>query len=124
MPPEVPFIDHRLRMGWDEELGYGVYALEPIPKGRFVEMAPVILMDHMPEGELSKYVILWSDSMIAVPLGWTMLYNHSDENCCDFCVNYEHRFLSIITVKDVASGQQLTVNYGPEWFSSRGMEKK
>ena len=52
-----------------------------------------------------------------------MLYNHSDNNCCEYSMNVHDRLFAIVSVKDIIPGQQITVNYGPEWFSSRGMEK-
>lgn len=119
----VPFIDHRLKIGWDEKLGYGVFALEPIPEGQFIEIAPVIIIESMPKNEFSGYVFAWTDGKLATSLGWTMIYNHSDNNCCEFSTNAQHKLLAIITTKDIIAGQQLTVNYGPDWFSSRNMEK-
>lgn len=123
MEETAPFIDKRLRVGWDSRFGYGVFAVESIPKDQFIEMAPVILLDSMPEDNLSKYVFAWRDGRLAISLGWTMLYNHSDNNCCEFSINTQHKLLAIITLKNIEVGQQLTVNYGPDWFSSRNMEK-
>lgn len=117
-----PFIDPRLKMGWNERIGYGVFADKHISKGEFVEMAPVLVADKMPDGDLAKYVMAW-EGKIALPLGWTMLYNHSDENSCDMVANFQDRLLAIVTKRDMAPGEQLTVDYGPDWFSSRGMEK-
>lgn len=121
MREHQPYIDQRLCVGWSDTLGYGVFAKAPIKKFEFVEVAPVILCDQKGD-EIMKYAIIWGDKL-ALALGWTMLYNHSDNNSCDFSVNMHERLLGIMTVRDIEEGQQLTVNYGPEWFSSRGMEK-
>lgn len=119
----LPFIDPRLKMGWDENIGHGVFCSAPIKKGEFVEIAPVVIIDKMPEDfTMAKYVIAWGGK-IGLPLGWTMLYNHSDDNCCEYCVNIYEGLLAIVAMKDIGEGRQLTVNYGPDWFSSRGMEK-
>ena len=118
----LPFVDRRLRIKRDEVVGHGVFAEESIPKGEFVEIAPVVVMDKMPEGDLSNYVVAWNGK-IAVPLGWTMLYNHSDDNSCEYSVNLHDGLFGIMTVRDVLPGEQMTVNYGPNWFPSRGIEK-
>lgn len=118
----LPFIDPRLKIRWNEQIGYGVFADKPISKGEFVEMAPVVVSDKMPEGDLAKYVVAW-EGKIAFPLGWTMIYNHSDENSCEMVSNFQDRLLAIVSNRDIRSGQQLTVNYGPYWFVSRNIEK-
>lgn len=119
-PP--PFIDPRLKIGWSERLGYGVFADKLISKNEFIEMAPVIVADKMPEDDLSKYIIAW-EGRLALPLGWTMIYNHSDENSCELVANFQSRLLAVVAIRDIQAGEQLTVNYGPNWFSSRGIEK-
>lgn len=121
----LPFVDPRLEVRWTGDMGHGVFAKEPIPKDKFIEIAPVVVFDQkeLAGGELTNYTMAWRDKM-AVGLGWTMVYNHSDKNNCEFSVNHHDGLLAIITVGDVAADEQLTVNYGPTWFSSRNMEKK
>jgi SET domain-containing protein len=124
MKEYVPFIDKRLIMGWTEELGYGVYAQESIEANKFIEISPVVVCDNdvFKFENLSKYMISWNNK-VAVPLGWTMLYNHSDKNCSDFSCNYYENLLAIVTNREIKKGEQVTVNYGPLWFSSRGISK-
>lgn len=123
---ELPFIDKRLSMGRLEGFGLGVLANARIEAGTFVEIAPVVVCETnviASDQEAFKYVIAWDDGL-AIPLGWTMIYNHSDDNNCEFSTNIHGRLLAIIATRDISQGEQLTVNYGPNWFSSRGMEKK
>lgn len=124
MNKHSPFIDARLFVGWKSDLGHGVFTKTAIANQTFVEMAPAILF--MPDGKadenLMNYVIAW-EGKLAVGLGWTMLYNHSDENNCVFSTNYENKLIAIVAIRDIDAGEQLTVNYGPDWFLSRNMEK-
>ena len=124
MSEHLPFIDSRLRVGWIDGLGHGIFTTADIEKNTFVEVSPVVICqtEAMKDPSLSKYVILWSDN-VAMGLGWTMIYNHSDENCCEFSCNRHNGLMAILTIRDIKAGEQLTVNYGPYWFSSRGMEK-
>lgn len=119
-----PFIDSRLFVGWKNELGYGVFTNRAIENQTFVEMAPAVVFmpEEKPDEGLMRYVIAW-ENKLAVGLGWTMLYNHSDDNNCVFSTNYEHSLVAIVAIRDIDAGEQLTVNYGPDWFPSRGMEK-
>ena len=118
----MPFINENLYLDWKDGLGYGVFTKEPIKKNEFVEIAPVIVSDFLEDRELMKYVISWGKKM-AMPLGWTMLYNHSDKNSCEFSMNIHDGLLAIVSLRDILAGEQLTVNYGPNWFSSRQIEK-
>lgn len=118
-----PFIDPRIRIGRDQRMGNGVFSSAQISKGEFLEIAPVVIMERMPEDKnLANYVVAWNGKF-AVPLGWTMLYNHSDDNCCEYSVNFHDSLFAIIAVRDIEAGEQLTVNYGPDWFTSRNMQK-
>lgn len=110
-------------MGWDDITGHGVYARSAIPSGEFVEVAPVVVTETMPEDDnLARYAIAWNGHF-GIPLGWTGLYNHSDNNSCAYSSNFHDSLLGIMTLRDIAAGEQLTVNYGPDWFQSRKIEK-
>lgn len=122
----VPFIDSRLHIQWDEKFGFGVYAKENIPNGIYVEMAPAIVFErsaHSITAPFLKYALAWHNETLALPLGWIGIYNHSDENNCHFSTNIVDELIGILTVKDILKEEQLTVNYGPDWFSSRQIEK-
>lgn len=126
MKDYLPFIDKRLSIERFGDIGMGVVAKETIEIGIFVEVAPVVVCDNnsiASDREAFKYVIAWGDRL-ALPMGWTMFYNHSDNNNCEFSINIHDGLLAIMTIKEVKQGEQMTVNYGPNWFSSRGIEKK
>lgn len=125
MSDHFPFIDKRLVVRKAGDLGLGVFAAENIESGIFVEIAPVIICSTnavAADSEIFKYVIAWNNGL-AIPLGWTMVYNHSDDNNCEFSINVHDRLLAITTVRTIDQGEQVTVNYGHNWFASRGIEK-
>ena len=99
----MPFINENLYLDWKDGLGYGVFTKEPIKKNEFVEIAPVIVSDFLEDRELMKYVISWGKKM-AMPLGWTMLYNHSDKNSCEFSMNIHDGLLAIVSLRDILAG--------------------
>lgn len=119
----VPFIDKRLYLR-KTDLGYGIFTEEEIEENKFIEIAPVIICEKeiVKFTNLSNYIISWNGK-VGVPLGWTMLYNHSDKNSCDFSSNYYENLLAIITNRKIKKDEQITVNYGSAWFKSRGIEK-
>jgi hypothetical protein len=124
MSEYLPFIDARLHMAWVEGVGHGIFTRDAIKSQSFVEIAPVV--DFMPDctvdPNLMKYVVSW-EGRLAVSLGWTMMYNHSDNNNCVFSMNFYDKMIAIMAVRDIRPSEQLTVNYGPDWFSSRAIEK-
>lgn len=125
MIENAPFLDSRLFMKWTKEFGHGVFTRENIPNNTFVEIAPVVVFDPkevIDGSEVMNYVVSW-ETNLAIPLGWTMVYNHSDESNCVFSMNSCEKLMAIVTIKEIKANEQLTVNYGPDWFSSRGMEK-
>lgn len=118
-----PFIDKRLHIK-STDLGYGIFTNDFIESGTFVEMAPVIICSEpLVDQNIFKYVLAWDNNNLAIPLGWTGLYNHSDNNSCEFSTNWQYGLLAVITLRDIKKDEQLTVSYGSEWFSSRGLEK-
>jgi uncharacterized protein len=126
MKDNIPFLDKRLSIEWFENVGLGVVAGADIEKGIFIEVAPVVVCDNnsiASDKEAFKYVIAWNDKL-AVPLGWTMIYNHSDNNNCEFSTNIHDNLLAIMTIRKIERGEQITVNYGDHWFSSRGIKKE
>ena len=97
----IPFIDKRLYLQ-KTNIGHGVFAEEDIEENKFIEIAPVIVCekDIIKFENLSNYIISWNGK-VGVPLGWTMLYNHSDQNSCDFSSNYYENLLAIITNRKI-----------------------
>lgn len=119
-----PFIDRRIFIKEIPKLRYGVFAKEDIEENKFIEIAPVVVCEktliRMPN--LNNYILSWNGN-VAVPLGWTGIYNHSDKNNCDFSANYYDNLLGIVTNKIIKKGDQLTVNYGKTWFEERRLGK-
>ena len=135
------YIDSRLEVLWIPEIsGRGVFARQSIQAGTVVETAPVVVYPEQimamaiwllqAEGMkssdfvLDQYTAKWFEDGVALPLGWTAVYNHSDRNNCQFLADRESRTISILTLRDVAAGEQCTVSYGADWFAQKGYVKK
>ena len=54
-------------------------------------------------------------------LGYGMLYNHSYEANCEY-VQDGPRVITFVTTRDVDPGEELTIDYGEEWWSTRNLE--
>ena len=130
-----PFIDERLEIRWIDSIqGWGVFANQPINSGALIEVAPVVVYprkianvslwacqaEGIPDKDLKidQYSLEWQGNN-AFPLGWTGIYNHSDNPNCRFYADYKLSLLGIVTLQEVAADTQLLISYGQTWFESK-----
>ena len=108
--------------------GRGVVALRDCPAGTEVERAPVIVV---PKADLlvraggrtvlDEYLLYWSDEPgreAAMGGGLLMFYNHGNDPNVEFRDGPEPETMSVVTLRAVAEGEELTYDYGiPLWFA-------
>jgi SET domain-containing protein len=54
-------------------------------------------------------------------LGYGMLYNHSYEPNCEY-IQEAPRVIKFVTLRPVEAGEELTIDYGEEWWETRNRE--
>jgi uncharacterized protein len=110
--------------------GRGVFAAEAMAAGEVVEVAPVIVV---PAGErelleassLRDHWYGWTDDGdMAVAFGHASFYNHAEDPTCDYEAHEVLDALVLVLRRDVAAGEELTIDYtgGGEqelWFDPR-----
>lgn len=110
--------------------GRGVFTTEPIERGSVIEIAPVIVLDAADRVQIEKsllydYIFEWGDDLkqAAVALGYVSIYNHSLAANCSYEMDFEYQTITIKTLSDIASGEELFINYNgegatadPDWF--------
>ena len=98
--------------------GMGVFASRRIPIDELVEICPILKLlkhEYTSKGVLADY-IFGENTLL---LGYGCLYNHSSlPNAVqkmrdDTCV--------IRAVCDIQEGEEILIDYGRSWWSSRGM---
>jgi uncharacterized protein len=104
-------------------LGRGVFATRHFAEGDVVETCPTV---QVPDGEvtggLRDYVfssVKRGDVVLA--LGYGMLYNHS----ADPNVEYEQEDpaeITFLALRSVRPGDELTIDYGQDWWDTRDIE--
>jgi hypothetical protein len=104
--------------------GRGVFAARAFAADEKVEVCPSIEVPRSETtGVLADYVFDSASGRKAVllVLGYGMLYNHSyDPN-----VEYEQDDDGVVTfyaMRAIAPGEELTITYGREWWTERGIE--
>ncbi len=110
--------------------GRGVIATAAITKGELIERSPVLPIGTV-ESEspgLNDYSFAWGEDVegfeagkeCAVGLGYLSLYNHSDTSNVSLTRHYDENEMSIRALRDIAEGEELTINYDvPLWFEEK-----
>ena len=102
--------------------GRGVFTSIALKADTEVEESPVIVMTkndriHLDMTLLHDYIFEWGPQQeeCCMALGLVPIYNHSYESNCDYFMDFEAQTIMIRTVKDIAAGEELTINYNGDW---------
>lgn len=130
-----PGIWSPIRLGKSTIHGWGVFADGLISLGQTIETAPGILINQnlvkasyylmRMEGisdemlKIDQYATSWDEDHIFLPLGWVGLYNHSENPSACFSQNLENQTISVISLRQIFSGEEITVNYGENWWNNK-----
>lgn len=104
------------------QMGRGVFTLEPLEAETVVEVSPVVVLSAeerklIDQTLLHNYIFEWGDdrSQCCVALGYVSVYNHSYASNCEYEMDYESQMIKIKTVRAVAAGEELFINYNGNW---------
>ncbi len=111
--------------------GRGAVAATAIAAGDILERSPVLplaLKDSECPG-LNDYSLAWGEDVpgfqkgkeCAIGLGYLSLYNHSEAPNVTFDHHYDDNEISVLARRDIAAGEELTIDYGvPLWWEKTG----
>ncbi|MEO8960942.1 MAG: SET domain-containing protein [Ginsengibacter sp.] len=102
--------------------GRGVFTAEKINKGIVIEVAPVLVMSHedkllVDRTLLYDYIFDWGNdkNKCCIALGLVSIYNHSYTSNCEYFMDFKEDTIQIKTVREIQSGEELTINYNGDW---------
>lgn len=112
--------------------GKGVYTASPIPANTTIEISPVLVFTEKDRGLIEttllyNYIFEWGNDCKqgALGMGYISMYNHSYNANCVYEMDYDECVMTISTVKDIAAGEELFINYNavhndetPVWFET------
>ena len=115
------FYDIEIRQ--THEKGRGVFALERINAFQTIESAPVIVMTAqdrklLDQTLLHDYIFEWTpngEQQCIMALGNVPIYNHSYASNAEYAMDYEAQTISIQSVREIAVGEEITINYNGDW---------
>ena len=109
-----------------EKRGRGVFTNETIPANTIIEISPVIVMSSEDRSTLDKtllhdYIFEWGEdnSKCCMSLGYVPIYNHASPSNCEYDMDFENDLIRIKTVRDIAAGEELFINYNGDWDDAR-----
>ena len=102
--------------------GKGVFTEKAIPANTVVEVAPVIVLGAEDRKRIEKtklffYIFEWGDDIKQgiVALGYVSMYNHESPSNCEYEMDFKKETISIKTMRKIAAGEELTINYSAGW---------
>jgi SET domain-containing protein len=106
-----------------KEKGRGVFAQEAIPAYQCIETAPVIVMSAaerilLDQTMLHDYIFEWTPNgqqQCIMALGNVPIYNHAYASNAEYAMDYETQNISIMSVRPIAAGEEITINYNGDW---------
>ena len=98
-----------------------MFAQRRFGEGDVIETCPTVLLpDDEVDGRLRDYVFAAQQAgKVMLAMGYAMLYNHSEDP------NVFHRsagrmLIEMVALRDIPRGEELTHDYGPEYWIDRG----
>ncbi|RFM28892.1 SET domain-containing protein [Deminuibacter soli] len=104
-----------------EKGGRGVFTSKKIPVGTVLEISPVLVLTAkeratIEDTKLYNYIFEWGDNrkQAGLALGYISMYNHDYKANCVYEMDYENALMTIKTVKPIAKGDELCINYNAD----------
>jgi SET domain-containing protein len=101
--------------------GRGVFAVRSFKEGEVVETCPAVSVpDDDVDGLVRDYVFsAMHRGKVLLVLGYGMLYNHSAEPNV-FTRSGGRLLIEFVALRDIEAGEELTHDYGAEYWHDRG----
>ncbi|CAF3810653.1 unnamed protein product [Rotaria sp. Silwood1] len=112
------FISSSLTIKNAKGKGRGVFATQPIAASTVIEISPVLVFVEKETADAEKtllynYFFEWGKNKKkrGLGMGYISMYNHSYDANCLYEQDYKDATISIMTIKDIAAGEELCINY-------------
>jgi SET domain-containing protein len=126
MQKKLTYLHPALYVAVVKDRGRGVFTAEALAAQTVVERAPVIVMNAEARPLLDKtllhdYIFEWGENgkSCGMALGYVSLYNHLYTSNCEYEMNFRKAIITVRTVRDIAAGEELFINYNGDWNNEK-----
>ncbi len=113
--------------------GLGIFSTEDIKTDELIERCPLVPLAfrsrYHTDPQIYRYLYTQPlcpcqeckrhGFVLHMALGYGMIYNHQDEPNAVWKFNWEHSYADVIANKDILAGEEIYVNYGPNYFKDK-----
>jgi len=122
----------KIRLDYSPIHGKGVFATEIIEQGELIERCPMKIMGF--RMNYHKDPVIWSymfthacpcdeckrhGGHFLMVMGYGQIYNHQEENSASISFDLKNEVADITALKRIEKGEEIFVNYGPNYFKNR-----
>ena len=104
--------------------GFGVFAARDFQPDEVVEKCPCVVAPNDAWGDAVEDYIFSRGGKSAMALGPGSLFNHSDDPCARHELTTGLKMMNVIATKPIAKDSEITISYGPEYWSTRSKKPK
>jgi hypothetical protein len=117
-----------------EDIGIGVFTTKDINEGDIIERIRTIeltnraryqhddtIINYMLTDYCSCRECIIHGPRVKIMTGFGCFYNHQNDSSqnCQWIISTPYNFLDIVATKDIKAGQELFLDYGPDYFKKR-----
>jgi hypothetical protein len=131
--PRIELPAHtKIRLGYSEIQGRGVFATGDIEEGELIERCPMVplswRMKYHHDPVIWKYCFTHScpcprcdehGGLFLMVLGYGQIYNHQDANNAKINFDLKNSVADIVALESISKGSEIFVNYGKDYFKNR-----
>ena len=116
------FIADCLFVDVTSQMGRGVFTADALEANIIIEVSPVLVMTQaerklLDQTKLHDYIFEWGPDLnqVCAAWGYVSLYNHKFGSNCEYYMDFERDMIMVRTVRDIAAGEELFINYNGDW---------
>ena len=104
--------------------GWGVFATKNIRKGEIIEQCPFLITFIENHKKMNDYIFYRTPKTGIIMLGYGSVYNHTHDHNADHIEDTEKNLIEIIANRNIKKGEEISLDYGTEYFNHRRMKVK
>jgi len=114
----------KITIGKSKLGGLGIFARKKFMPGEFIDASPCLVKPNGDWGKAAEDYLFSRGRASALPLAGGALFNHSDTPNARHELTSGLKMIRIIAAKSINKGDEITISYGPGYFTTRDIKMK